>query len=159
MGKRGREIDGARVKDILVDLNAAYAFEWQATYWFWLAARLTRGVAGHEVAELFEDAVKEEMGHAGRFADRIAELGGTPVLDPAKLNEAAFAKWVNPPAKGAHTSYLKQALGFEREAITFYKALAEKTRDVDLVTWKMVVEILADEVEDEEKYENYLGAQ
>jgi bacterioferritin len=158
MGKRAQEIVGEKTEQILEDLNAAYAFEWQAAYWFWISARLTKGVAGHEIAELFVKAVPEEMGHAGLLAERILELGGTPVLDPTKLNDVAFAKYVDPPKDQPHSKYLETALVFERAAIDYYKKLADETKDIDPVTWSLAVDLLKAEVDDEEEYENYLGS-
>jgi bacterioferritin len=158
MGEKGRSIVDVNVKELIEDLNKAYADEWLAAYWFWLSAQIARGVMGHEVAEEFEDAVEEELGHAESLAQRILQLGGMPVMDPADLPKVAFSKYQVPPTNRSDAAaFLKQAIETEREAIAFYHALAKKVRDKDPVTWLLVSEILRAEVEDEEKYERYLG--
>lgn len=158
MGEKGRAIVGVSVKELIEDLNKAYADEWLAAYWFWLSAQITRGVMGHEIAEEFEDAVEEELGHAEALAKRILQLGGLPVMDPADLQKVAFSRYEVPPKNRSDAAaFLKQAIKTERDAIEFYHALAGKVKDKDPVTWLLVSEILKAEVEDEEKYERYLG--
>lgn len=97
MGKKGREIVDVNVRELIDDLNRAYADEWLAAYRFWLSAQIARGVMGHEVAEEFTDAFTEEVGHAEALAKRILKLGGTPVANPADLATTAFSKYTPPP--------------------------------------------------------------
>jgi bacterioferritin len=43
MGKKGREIVKADLKQVIKDLNTAYSDEWLAHYQYWLNARWIRG--------------------------------------------------------------------------------------------------------------------
>src|SRR5215471_6790726 len=84
MGTKGREIVGMDVEELLKTLNMAFADEWLAYYQYWLGAKLVKGPMKEAVmAELLQHAA-DELRHAGLVADRIIQLGGTPVTDPKK---------------------------------------------------------------------------
>lgn len=84
MGTRGKEIVGMDVNELLGLLNKAYADEWFAYYQYWLGAKVVRGPMKDAVAaELLQHAT-EELLHADMLANRIIQLGGTPITEPKK---------------------------------------------------------------------------
>lgn len=149
MGTKGREIVKLDVENMLNLLNKAFADEWLAYYQYWVGAQVAKGpMRGAVVAELNEHAA-DELRHAGMLAERIMQLGGTPVLDPADwktLSNCGYDAPVNPHVQ----DIVEQNVKGEQCAIGVYNNLVGMTRDKDIVTYNMVVEILEDEVEHEE---------
>ncbi len=82
MGTRGREIIGMNVDHLIDLLNQAYASEWLAYYQYWLGAKLIKGPMKDAVAAELNLHATEELAHAMLVANRIIQLGGTPVLSP-----------------------------------------------------------------------------
>jgi bacterioferritin len=149
MGTKGKEIVGLEVDNLINLLNKAFADEWLAYYQYWIGAQVAKGpMRGAVVAELSEHA-QDELKHAGMLTERIIQLGGTPLLDPAdwkKLSNCGYDVPENPFVK----VLLEQNIKGEQCAIDVYNKLATMTRDKDIVTYNMVAEILEDEVEHEE---------
>ena len=83
MGTRAREIIGMDVEKLLKLLNAAYASEWLAYYQYWLGAKVIKGPMKDAVAAELLLHSTEELSHADMLANRIIQLGGTPVTEPS----------------------------------------------------------------------------
>ncbi|MCK4449001.1 MAG: ferritin, partial [Anaerolineae bacterium] len=82
MGTKGRAIVGIDVDNLIKTLNKALADEWLAYYQYWVGAKVAKGpMRGAVTAELIQHAT-EELGHAELLANRILQLGGTPLLKP-----------------------------------------------------------------------------
>jgi bacterioferritin len=152
MGTKGRELVGAGVDDLIEKLNKALADEWLAYYQYWVGAKVAKGpMRGAVTAELEEHAT-EELGHALLLADRILELGGTPLLSPQdwfKVTNCAYETPEDPYVE----VLLDQNIKGEQCAIDVYQKLVELTKDSDPVTYEIVLEILADEITHEEDLE------
>jgi len=149
MGTKGKEIVGRDADKLIELLKKAYADEWLAYYQYWAGAKLAKGPMKGEVsAELLQHSA-DELRHAGLVADRIIQLGGTPVTKPEE-----WYKWTNCGYDAPDDPFVKELLlqniKGEQCAIGVYKNLLEFTRDIDPVTYNMVVTILQDEVEHEE---------
>jgi len=149
MGTRGREIVGIDVEKVIEMLNAAYASEWLAYYQYWLGAKLIKGPMKDAVAAELNLHATEELNHAVLVANRIIQLGGTPLLDPHEW----FAK--SPCAYDAPKDpyvavLLDENIAGEQCAIDTYKKLMDATKDKDMVTYNMALTILEQEVEHEE---------
>jgi bacterioferritin len=98
LGRKGREIIRAKVDDVIADLTKAYADEWLAHYQYWLAARWIRGLDGDTLRDiLIGQQSKDELGHAEKIANRIIQLGGTPIMDPGKLLQISDCGYKQPP--------------------------------------------------------------
>jgi len=149
MGTKAREIVGMDVGKVVGLLNKAYADEWLAYYQYWVGAKVAQGpMRGAVVAEL-EQHAGDELRHAGMLTERIIQLGGQPLLSPEdwyKMTNCGY----DAPEDPAVAALLEQNIKGEQCAIEAYKALADTVKDKDVVTYKMAVEILADEVEHEE---------
>ena len=149
MGTRGREIVGMDVDELLNLLNGAFASEWLAYYQYWLGAKVVKGPMKDAVASELLVHATEELAHADLVANRIIQLGGTPITEP-KL----WYQWSGCGYDAPNDEYVKvileQNIKGERCAIGYYNELMKKTRDTDMVTYNMVLTILQQEVEHEE---------
>jgi bacterioferritin len=155
VGTRGREIVGTDVDALVGQLNSALADEWLAYYQYWLGARVLKGpMRGAVAAELLEHA-GDELRHAEMLADRIIQLGGTPLLSPKQWYEATGCGY-DAPEDPAVRAILDQNIAGEQCAISAYQKLLGELRGKDEVTFAMVAQILADEVEHEDDLQAFV---
>ncbi len=150
MAKRGNSIiKGLEIDEIIKVLNRAYADEWLAYYQYFIEAKVIKGIMKDAaIAELNQHAT-DELRHANMVADRILQLGGTPLLNPKDWFTHTNCGYEEPKSFDV-VSILKDSIKGEECAISTYSAIADMTRDKDIVTYDLVSEILADEVEHEE---------
>jgi bacterioferritin len=150
MAKRGNSIiKGLEIGEIIKVLNKAYADEWLAYYQYFIEAKVIKGIMKDAaIAELNQHA-NDELRHANMVADRILQLGGTPLLNPKDWFTHTNCGYEEPKNFDV-VSILKDSIKGEECAISTYSAIADMTRDKDIVTYDLVSEILADEVEHEE---------
>jgi bacterioferritin len=150
MAVRGNSIiKGLDIKEIITMLNKAYADEWLAYYQYFIEAKVIKGIMKDAaIAELTQHAT-DELRHANMVADRILQLGGTPLLHPQEWFTHTNCGYEEPKDFDV-VSILEDSIKGEQCAISAYSELADMTRDKDIVTYDIVSEILADEVEHEE---------
>ena len=155
MGTKGREIVGTDVDKLVEMLNKALADEWLAYYQYWVGAKVIQGPMRGAVAAELEEHAAEELGHADLLVERILQLGGTPLLKPADWYEVTNCGYEAP--KDPHVEVLlEQNIKGEQCAIEVYQKLVEFTKDVDPITYNIVLEILTDEVEHEEDLQAFV---
>ncbi|MEA3418393.1 MAG: ferritin-like domain-containing protein [Campylobacterota bacterium] len=150
MAKRGNSIiKELEISEIISVLNKAYADEWLAYYQYFIEAKVIKGIMKDAaIAELNQHAT-DELRHANMVADRILQLGGTPLLNPKEWFTHTNCGYEEPKAFDV-VKILEDSIKGEQCAISVYSQLADMTRDKDIVTYDIVSEILADEVEHEE---------
>ena len=155
MGTKGRELleaRGIKINDLIALLNQAFADEWLAYYQYWLGAKVAVGIPKEAVvAELIQHAT-DELRHAGMIADRIIQLGGTPILEPKEWYSRTTCGYEIPKDPNIR-ALLDQNIKGEQCAISVYKKIMDYTQDKDPVTYDMVLQILTDEVAHEEDLE------
>lgn len=157
MGKEGAKIAALDVKDLIKDLNKAYADEWLAHFSYLHMARTVTGEGYEDMSEFLEETAKDEAEHAGELVDRILELGGEPLANMMELEKNANAPFPKPPKGTAdYKKIIKTVLDAEAGAIDVYNKIAAKTQGKDHVTYQLVCHILAEEVGHEEKFEDLL---
>ena len=157
MGEKGREIAKLDHKWLIGELSKAYAFEWVVHHYAALASNIVSGLRTPVNAEIFKKAAEGEFGHANRIAKRIAELGGEPIATLSEMEKlAGFGKVNFPKERSDIKGFVKVFLKMEQHAISLYNDLAQKTHGKDLVTHELAEDLLADEVAEEEEYENML---
>jgi len=149
MGTKGRQIVGMDVDELVGLLNAALADEWLAYYQYWLGAKVVKGPMKDAVASELLIHATEELGHADLLAMRIIQLGGTPLLSPAKWFTETNCGY-DTPEDPFVKEILDQNIAGERCAISVYQKLLSTTKEADPITYNTVLGILADEVEHEE---------
>jgi len=149
MGQKGREIVKMNVDELIGMLNKALADEWLAYYQYWVGAKVVKGpMKDAVIAELTLHAT-EELSHAELIATRIVQLGGTPVLSPAEWLKITGCGY-DAPTDPYVEEVLNQNIKGEQCAIRFYNNLLDITRVADPVSYKMILTILSQEVENEE---------
>ncbi len=149
MGSKGRAIVGLDVDKLLIVLNKAYADEWLAYYQYWLGAKVIRGPMKDAVAAELSVHATEELAHATLVAERIIQLGGTPLVDPQE-----WFSWGNcgyeAPADPFVRKLLEQNIRGEQCAIGVYDDLMKLSAGKDPITYNIALRILEQEVEHEE---------
>ncbi len=142
---------------LLEDLNQALAGETLAAFRYLYLSKIANGINSLSLATMFQEIAREEWAHASAFMGRIVQLGGVPVSRPAELEKRSFLSYSEPPRRGNDLKALvKDGLKLERASIDFFQKLALKTRDSDLVTHKMAMDVLAHEAGDEQKLASLL---
>lgn len=150
MAKRGisilKDIEANTVIDLL---NRAYCDEWLAYYQYFIEAKVIKGLMKDSVISELTLHAADELRHATLVSNRIIQLGGTPILHPEDWLKHSNCKYDAPENPDVRT-ILNQAIKGEQCAIGVYSNLLEILRDKDIVTYDIVSQILADEVEHEE---------
>ena len=156
MGTKGKEVVGKDSKEIIELLNKALVDEWKAYYQYWVGSLVVKGIMRPSVqAELTQHA-NEEFKHAQMLSARIIQLGGTPVLnifDKTAKGNCAYL----PPKDFDVRKILSQNIKGEQCAINVYQKILDKLKGTkDYLTFEMVRQILADEVEHEQDLEDLM---
>ena len=155
MGKEAIKVASVDVDKLLEMLNAALSEEWLAYYQYWIGAQVMEGPMRSEIEPELKTHAEEELEHAEKIAERIIQLGGTPVLNPqewTKLSRCAYEEPSDPYVE----VILEQNLRGERCAIRRYQEIADFTDGKDYATHEMAIDILEDELEHEEDIEAWL---
>ena len=157
MGKQARAIADLSLKELVKDLNKAYADEWLAFYLYWYMAQVVSGRAYEDIAEFLEKIAKEELEHATELADLIVKLGDVPIANPMELEKNANCPYMMPPKNTADINrIIRIVTEAEGCAIDVYNKLAKKTLGKDHNTYQLVTHILSEEINHEEIFENLL---
>ncbi|MBU0709861.1 MAG: demethoxyubiquinone hydroxylase family protein [Candidatus Omnitrophica bacterium] len=157
MGKQARAIADLSLKDLVKDLNKAYADEWLAFYLYWYMAQVVSGKAYEDMKEMLEKIAKDELEHAEELADLITKLGDVPIADPMELEKNANAPYLMPPKNTADINRMIRVVAeAEAGAIEVYNKIAKKTMGKDHNTYQLVAHILSEEITHEEMFENLL---
>lgn len=137
---------------LLEDLNQALAGETLAAFRYLYLSKIANGLNSPPLASMFQEISKEEWAHASRLMGRIIQLGGVPVARPAEWEKKSFHPYSEPPRRGNDLKALiKDSLKMERASIEFFQKLALKTRDSDLITYRMAMDVMTEEASDEQK--------
>ncbi|KIM02819.1 MAG: ferritin [Sulfurovum sp. AS07-7] len=150
MAKRGNSIiKGLEISEIITTLNRAYADEWLAYYQYFIEAKVIKGIMKDAIISELTLHAADELRHATMVADRILQLGGTPLTHPQMWFSHTNCGY-DEPKNFDVVAILDDAIKGEQCAISTYSKIAEMTKDKDIVTYDLVSSILADEVEHEE---------
>ena len=149
MGTRAREILDLDADELLKLLNQAFASEWLAYYQYWLGAKVIKGPMKDAVAAELVQHATEELTHADMLANRIIQLGGTPVTQPREWYDQSPCAY-DAPDDAYVAVLLDQNIAGEQCAISAYKGLMDFTNGKDMITYNLALTILEQEVEHEE---------
>ena len=155
MGEMAKRITKIDTEELVKILNQAYAEEWLAYYQYWLGAKVAAGQMRSNIIEEFEEHAKEELEHANMLADRIIQLGGTPVLHPDDWSKLAKCKYEAPSQEDTFI-LVKQNLDAERCAVGRYQGICDLTFGKDFETYRIVEHLLKDELAHEQEMEDFL---
>lgn len=157
MGKQARAIVDLSLKELIKDLNKAYADEWLAFYLYWYMAQTVSGRAYEDISEFLNKIAKDELEHAQELADLIIKLGDVPIANPMELEKGANCPYMMPPKNTADVNrIIRIVTEAEGCAIDVYNKIAKKALGKDNVTYQLITHILAEEVDHEEMFENLL---
>ncbi|MGC9374149.1 MAG: ferritin-like domain-containing protein [Bacteroidales bacterium] len=154
MGKHGVEILDIDVKKLIQMLNEALAEEWLAYYQYWIGSRVIEGPMRTNIEQELQVHADQELNHAVMVADRIDQLGGTPLLSPNDWMKYSKCKYLAPDDPYVE-KILEQNLDGERCAIKRYKEIADFTHGKDHTTYQMAITILGEELEHEQEIEDW----
>ncbi len=156
MGKHGVDILNLDVDKLIQMLNEALAEEWLAYYQYWIGSRVLEGPMRTDIEQELQVHADQELNHAVMVADRIDQLGGTPVLSPADWMKLSKCKYAAPEDPYIEV-ILDQNLDAERCAIKRYQEIADFTYGKDHTTYKMATTILEEELEHEQEIEDWMA--
>lgn len=157
MGKQARAIVDLSLKELVKDLNKAYADEWLAFYLYWYMAQVVSGKGYEDMQEFLNKIAKDELEHAQELADLIIKLGDVPIANPMELEKGANFPYAMPPKNTADVNrIIRIVTEAEAGAIEVYNKIAKKTLGKDNVTYQLITHILSEEVDHEEMFENLL---
>jgi len=149
MGTKGIAILKVDVEELIEKLNHAMADEWLAYYQYWIGSKVVKGPMRDEVIKELAEHAGDELRHAEMLANRIVQLGGTPILSPEEWYKATNCGY-SAPTDPKVLEVLKQNIHGEQCAIGVYSNLIKFVEGKDPVTFQMLTEILADEIEHED---------
>ena len=156
MGKEATNIvtkAGVRVHILIDELNKLYCDEWLAYIQYMEGAQVASGMPRKSLVEELEEHAAEELDHAKKIAKRIIELGGSPVIEPKAWYKYSGCGYEAPEDPDSRV-ILQQSLRSERCAINAYNRLIKILAGRDPVTNKILVKILAEEIEHEQDLED-----
>ncbi|MDD2789941.1 MAG: ferritin-like domain-containing protein [Sulfurimonas sp.] len=142
-------IKGIEINEVINLLNRAYADEWLAYYQYFIESKVIKGLMKDAAIVELNQHAADELRHATMIADRILQLGGTPLLHPQDWLTQTNCGY-DAPKDFDVVKILQDAIKGEQCAIRTYNDIAETTRNKDIVTYDLISSILADEVEHEE---------
>jgi bacterioferritin len=151
MAKAAREIVEGDVNAIIEEMNKALADEWLAYIQYMGAAAL---VKMPKVADSIKDVAKEELEHAEELSGRIIKLGGEPIADPKEFLEKTNCGYEAPNDNTIKA--LEDAIKGEGCAIKVYNKIAKLTKDADAITYQLILHIMEEEQEHEQKFQDLL---
>ncbi|MEM2947971.1 MAG: ferritin-like domain-containing protein [Candidatus Anstonellales archaeon] len=154
MGKKAHEIVGNLADKVVAELNKALADEWLAYLQYWNSAKIIKGKMAAIAAKELEEIAKEELEHATELAERIIQLEGKPIVDPKQYYTKTNCGYEipNEDVKKAIEAGVKG----ERCAIDVYKKIADMVKDKDEITYELMLHIMKEEMEHEQRFENLL---
>jgi len=137
---------------LLEDLNQALAGETLAAFRYLYLSKIATGINSAHLSSMFQEIAREEWAHASTLMGRIIQLGGVPLAKPTEWEKRSFLPYYEPPRRGNDLKALiKDSLKLERASIDFFQKLALKTRDSDLITYRMAMDVMAEEARDEQR--------
>lgn len=156
MGSTAKEIVKVDVDKLVEELNKALADEWLAYMQYRNAAKIVNGKMFPTVTKELEAIANEELEHADELTERIIQLGGKPVVDPKKYYDLTNCGYEVPGED--IPKVLKDAIKGEGCAIKVYDKIAGMTHEKDVVTYNLMIHIMEEEIEHEQRYEDILEA-
>lgn len=131
-------------KVVLRLLNEALATEIVCNLRYRRHYYTAKGLASAGVAAEFLAHAQEEDAHAGRFAERITQLGGNPDFSPETLAARSHAQYVEGESL---KEMIREDLVAERVAIESYRQIIDYLGTTDPTTRRLFEEVLAVEEE------------
>lgn len=127
-------------------LNKDLSHELQAVHNYLSQYATAVGMRGHELREILEPEITDELNHAKFLADKVVAYGGTPAVEAAPFEEKRDVK-----------DMIAYDLDLERDAMARYKERAQQAAELGDVGLQVKLEdLVADETEHAEMLERLL---
>jgi bacterioferritin len=158
MGSAGNSlIKGIEVQEIIDTLDSFHALSWVVVHFSLGLKNRLEGQAAFLLSKELEDKAQESMNHAKKLAERIAELGGTETADPTEFVMLSTLKRFSMPSSNLDVNeILSFIVALEQSIIKTYGYFLDRIRDKDDLTYRVLWEILEDEVKRESEIESVL---
>ncbi len=105
-------------------------------------AYMAVSMLGPSVASEFIEHSDEELEHADRLARRIQALGGVPIFDPEEIARCIERMRIRPQSGTTLEDMVREDLDLERTQVRVYSALVREVGDRDIVTRRLLEDIL-----------------
>jgi len=143
------------IEKLIKALNEALADEWLTYFQYWMAAHAIELSTHSEIESELKGLAKEELSHAEKIAERIFQLGGTPVTHPRDWSSIA-ANISKESESQTIENILTQIADDELCAVKRYHNLAESAKGKDEQTYEIVIAILKNELEHKDKIQLWI---
>jgi ferritin-like protein len=144
-------LDGAEIAD---ELDRLYCYEQVVVHWCTGVENRLIGLASLVLGDELRRVAAEAIAVGGRLAARIAQLGGQITADPTQFVARAPIEELRLPRDYADVEeILTVAIGYERLVIRDYHNLLSGLRDYDVITHRLLTEILAGKLAREDQLE------
>ncbi len=136
----------AGVQELIDGLNEDLAHEYTAVIQYIQNAARVSGLGRQVLKPLFEKEAQDELQHALYLANKIAQLGGVPVVKPYEVKQTDNIR-----------EMLQASIDAEKDTIRRYKERIEQAERADQLGLKVELEdMLAEETEHKEELERLL---
>jgi ferritin-like protein len=147
----GGHLDGTEVAD---ELDRLYCYEQVVVHWCAGVENRLIGFASFVLGDELREVAAEASAVGERLAARIAQLGGAITADPTEFVERASIEELRLPRDCSDVEeILTVAIGYERTVISDYHNLLGGLRDCDVITHRLLAEILAGKLAREDELE------
>lgn len=119
-------------ENLIESLNEDLAAELGTVIRYNYQAGKSYGIMGTELREMFEDEIKDELGHARFLTDVIIDLEGEPVTTPKSFDKPNVLK-----------SMLELDLKMEEEDVKNYLMHSREAEELGYIELKMKLEEMA----------------
>ncbi|MCS7140948.1 MAG: ferritin-like domain-containing protein [Candidatus Nitrosocaldus sp.] len=157
MGRKGREIVGPIVDDVIDGLKVSYCNELMAFHYYWYTSLYMQGMGSLTIAGKFKESAMEELKHAGIIAERLNQLDAMAPSSPSEWANMSILGDADPSKYTTLRSAVEKALEIEGKAIEHYNELIKKVKDADYATYDILQDILVEEVKEEQDLEDILA--
>jgi ferritin-like protein len=147
----GGHLEGVEVAD---ELDRLYCYEQVVVHWCMGVENRLIGFASFVLGDELRKVAGEARAVGEQLAARIAQLGGEITADPTDFVERAAIEELRLPRDYSDVrEILTVAIGYERTVIADYHNLLSGLREYDVVTHRLLAEILAAKLAREDELE------
>jgi len=133
---------GANPESIIAGLNQLRSTEIISYLQYMQHTYMAVSLMSSSLKTEFQNHGSQELQHADRLANRIQQLGGVPIFRPDKIADSGAEIGASPKQGPTLTDMVIQDLMLERRQIVAYLALIREIGDQDLVTRRILIDIL-----------------
>src|SRR5438105_1698031 len=132
------------VKRIIQRLNELRSTEICSYLQYKQHAYMAVSLVGPGVRDEFIEHANEELHHADMLAERIQQLGGVPIFDPAEIAKTAQKAHIHVTQGATVEEMVREDLDVERAQVNAYMAFIREVGFNDPTTRRMLEDILKD---------------